>query len=410
MTSTAINAHAAPPAPDSTYAWLRLALCVLISTISGVGMWSFVVALPPVQADFGVTRGEVSLPYTLMMVGFAAGSVGMGRLADRFGIALTLAIGVAAVSLGYLGAGSATTLTQFAIAHGLLGLGAAAGFGPLVADVSHWFVRRRGIAVGIAAAGNYVAGTVWPPVLQYFITHDGWRATHIGIGIFCAVTLFPLLLLLRRRPELGHAAGTTPFAGGDIGLSPNTLQTLLAIAGVGCCVAMSMPQVHIVAYCGDLGYGVARGADMLSLMMGFGIFSRVGSGFIADRIGGLRTLLLGSFLQGVALMLYALFDGLTSLYVISALFGLFQGGIVSSYAIIVREYFSPREAGTRLGIILMATLIGMAFGGWVSGWIFDLTGSYRMAFFNGIAWNLLNVAITVWLIARPKRGAPVALA
>jgi len=167
-------------------------------------------------------------------------------------------------------------------------------------------------------------------------------------------------------------------------------------------VAMSMPQVHIVAYCGDLGYGVARGAEMLSLMLGFGIVSRIGSGFIADRIGGVRTLLLGSLLQGVALFLYLWFDGLASLYVISALFGLFQGGIVPSYAIIVREYFPPREAATRLGVVLMATLLGMALGGWLSGLVFDLTGSYRAAFLNGLGWNLLNVAIMVWLLQRTR--------
>jgi MFS family permease len=165
-------------------------------------------------------------------------------------------------------------------------------------------------------------------------------------------------------------------------------------------VAMSMPQVHIVAYCGDLGYGAARGAEMLSMMLGFGIVSRLISGVIADRIGGVRTLLLGSVLQGTALFLYLFFDGLTSLYVISALFGLFQGGIVPSYAIIVREYFPPREAGTRVGLVLMATLIGMALGGWMSGAIFDLTGSYQAAFLNGLGWNLLNVSIAAWLLLR----------
>jgi MFS family permease len=188
-------------------------------------------------------------------------------------------------------------------------------------------------------------------------------------------------------------------------LSPNALQVLLCIAGVACCVAMSMPQVHLVAYCGDLGYGAARGAEMLSLMLGLGIISRIGSGFIADRIGGVRTLLLGSVLQGTALFLYLWFDGLASLYVISGLFGLFQGGIVPSYAIIVREYFPAREAGTRVGLVLMATLIGMALGGWLSGAIFDLTGSYQAAFLNGLAWNLLNVTIVSWLLLR---GAPTA--
>jgi MFS family permease len=161
-----------------------------------------------------------------------------------------------------------------------------------------------------------------------------------------------------------------------------------------------MPQVHIVAYCGDLGYGVARGAEMLSLMLGMGIISRLACGFLADRIGGLAALLIGSVLQGVALFLYLLFDSLVSLYVISALFGLFQGGIVPMYAIIVREYFPPREAATRLGVVLFATLVGMALGGWMSGAIFDLTGSYQAAFANGMAWNLLNVCIVTWLLLR----------
>jgi MFS family permease len=183
-------------------------------------------------------------------------------------------------------------------------------------------------------------------------------------------------------------------------LSPRALQTLLVIAGLGCCVAMSMPQVHLVAYCGDLGYGAARGAQMLSVMLAFGVVSRLTFGFISDRIGGLRTLLLGSVLQCVALFLFLPFDGLVSLYVISALFGLFQGGIVPSYAIIVREYFSPREAGARVGAVIMATLFGMALGGWMTGAIYDLTGSYKAAFVNGILFNLVNMSIASWLLRR----------
>ena len=211
-------------------------------------------------------------------------------------------------------------------------------------------------------------------MVQHFIAADGWRATYIGIGLFCLVTMLPLPSLLRRRHRQRHSAtagAAAAHAAGALPFSPGTLQVLLCIAGVACCVAMSMPQVHIVAYCGDLGYGVARGADMLSLMLGFGIISRMASGFIADRIGGVRTLLLGSVLQGVALLLYLMFDGLFSLYVISALFGLFQGGIVPMYAIIVREYFSPKEAGARVGLVIMATVLGMALGGWLSGAIFD---------------------------------------
>ena len=218
--------------------------------------------------------------------------------------------------------------------------------------------------------------------------------------------MLPLVFLLRRRIEHQHHEAASAAAArrqAEAPFSPLTLQVLLCIAGVACCVAMSMPQVHLVAYCGDLGYGAARGAEMLSLMLGCGIVSRIASGFIADRIGGVRTLLLGSLLQGVALLLYLAFDGLASLYVISALFGLFQGGIVPSYAIIIREYFSPKEAGTRLGLVLMATLLGMALGGWMSGAIFDFAGSYQAAFLNGVGWNLLNVAIMSWLLLRTRQ-------
>jgi MFS family permease len=344
------------------------------------------------------------------MLGFAAGGVVMGRLADRFGITVPIIVSTLALGAGYIAVGNAATLWQVAIAHGLLiGFGCSATFGPLMADISHWFTRRRGIAVAIAAAGNYLAGTIWPPVVQHFIASDGWRATYIGIGLFCLATMLPLSLALRRRIGGQHAAAASAEAArrqADLPLSPRALQILLFIAGLSCCVAMSMPQVHIVAYCGDLGYGVARGADMLSLMLGFGIVSRVASGFIADRIGGVRTLLLGSVLQGTALFFYLFFDGLTSLYVISALFGLFQGGIVPSYAIIVREYFPSEQASTRVGLVIMATVLGMALGGWMSGAIFDLTGSYQAAFLNGLAWNLLNVSITTFLLQR-SRGRPL---
>jgi MFS family permease len=368
---------------DSSYAWMRLAVALVLGTIGSIGMWSFVVLLPAVQADFGIDRAEASLPFTLTMIGFGAGGIVMGRVADRFGIVLPVICGALSLGVGYGLSGIAGGIWTFALAQGLLGFGSAATFGPLMTDISHWFARRRGIAVALASCGNYLAGTIWPPIIQHFIASNGWRTTQIGIGVICVVTMLPLVMLLRGPAPSHHASasGATTAAGAraSLGVSANTLMVLLCIAGVACCVAMAMPQVHIVAYCGDLGYGPARGAEMLSMMLGFGLFSRIAGGFIADRIGGVATLLISSSLQAVALLLYLLFDDLFSLYVISALFGLFQGSIVPMYAIIVREYFAPQEAGTRLGIVLMATLAGMALGGWMSGWIFDLTGSYQAA-------------------------------
>jgi MFS family permease len=393
-------------AVDSTYAWIRLCVAVVLGTIGSVGMWSYVVALPPVQADFGILRADASLPYTMAMIGFAFGGVAMGRLADRYGIVVPAIAGTLLTALGFLGAAYAPNIWVLSAAHVVIGFGCSGTFGPIVSDMSHWFRKRRGIAIGIASCGNYAAGAIWPPIIQYFIEGHGWRATHIGIGIFCLITMVPLALMLRRPSPVEHVdLSGAGEAHGTLGLKPNTLQALLAIAGIACCVAMAMPQVHIVAYCADLGYGPARGAEMLSLMLGLGLIARVASGSIADKIGGLAALLIGSGLQAFALLLYLGFNGLTSLYVVSGLFGLFQGGIIPMYAVIVREYFPPKEAGTRVGIALMFALFGMALGGWMSGAIFDFAGSYRAAFANGFLWNLLNIAIVGWLILRSRGRA-----
>jgi predicted MFS family arabinose efflux permease len=289
--------------------------------------------------------------------------------------------------------------------HFLIGLSSSATFGPLMAEASHWFARYRGLAVAIAASGNYVGGTIWPPLVNWGMEQAGWRTTHIAIGIFTAVAMTLALILLRLlmgvQTRRSHVYAPPPRL--DLRLSTNVLTAFLSLASIACCVAMAMPQVHIVAYCGDLGYGVARGAEMLSLMLGFGIISRIGSGFLADRIGGIRTLLIGSMAQGAALLMYLFFDGLTSLYIISAMFGLFQGGIVPSYAIIVREAMPAAEAATRVGIVIFASVFGMSFGGWVSGVIFDASGSYGAAFLNGLGWNALNITIMVGLLIRSRQ-------
>jgi MFS family permease len=397
-------------APESAYAWTRLCAALMLSAIGGVGMWSVIVALPAVQAEFGVARSAASLPYTMTMICFGFGGILMGRLSDRVGIFVPAVGGAVCLGLGYAVASGATSLWQFILAQGLLvGVASSVSFAPLIADTSLWFTRHRGMAVAIIASGSYLAGTVWPPVVQHFIETSGWRWTYRGIAVFCVTAMVPLALALRRRSPLTErttaTAHATSWSPRPLGMSPATLQTLLVIAGLSCCVAMSMPQVHIVAYSHDLGHGAARGAQMLSLMLGFGIVSRLVWGWICDRIGGRRTLLLGSGLQAAALALFLPFDGAASLYVVSALFGLAQGGIVPAYAVIVRECFPPEEAGTRVSTVLMATVFGMALGGWLSGVTYDLTGSYQVAFINGILWNLLNLAIAVSLLRRPGRPA-----
>jgi len=392
---------------------VRLVIALLIGSVGAVGMWSVVVVIPVVQAEFGATRGAVSLAFTLTMLGFGLGGVITGRITDRFGIVMAMALSIGFLGVANVLAGLSTMLWQFVAVYFLIGLGTSATFAPLMAEASHWFERYRGLAVTIVASGNYVAGTIWPPIVNFGVQSVGWRMTHIMIGIFCACAMTVLVLVLRAQigDDKVHDHANAPPPRVDLNLSTNTLTALLSIASIACCVAMAMPQVHIVAYCGDLGYGVARGAEMLSLMMACGIVSRIGSGFLADKIGGIRTLLIGSLAQGFALFFYLFFDSLTSLFLISAMFGLFQGGIVPSYAIIVREAMPASQAATRVGIVIFASVFGMSFGGWVSGVIFDATGSYAAAFANGVAWNALNVAIVVTLLIRArmnsvKVGAP----
>ncbi|AFO86609.1 MFS transporter [Phaeobacter inhibens] len=394
---------------DSRYSWTRLLITLAIATVANVGMWAVIVVMPAVEVEFGADRASASLPYTLTMIGFAVGNLVIGRLVDRFGITLALCAAALLSAISYGLAMLARDMIWLSAAHLFLGLGTAAGFGPLIADISHWFQRRRGIAVALVASGNYLSGAIWPTALADMLAESGWRSVYATLAVVTLLVVVPLSLVLRRRIAFdaqGDSAAVSASNAARVGLTPRQLQWILGLAGIGCCVAMSMPQVHIVAYCVGLGYGPTVGAEMLSLMLLGGVVSRVISGLVADRFGGVRTLLVGSILQCIALFLYLPYDGMVSLYLVSAIFGLAQGGIVPSYALVVREYMPPEEAGTRVGFVMMMTILGMALGGWMSGWIYDVSGSYQLAFVNGIFWNGLNIAIMVLLLMRSRPARP----
>ena len=396
---------------DSRYSWTRLGLTLFVATVINAGMWVIIVIMPAIEAEYGGTRAMASLPYTLTMVGFALGNYVIGRAVDHFGITASLIVAATMTAIGFGLATLSSSLLVLSFTQFLVGFASAVGFGPLIADISHWFVRRRGIAVAIAASGNYLSGAIWPILLAEVLAESGWRAVYIVMAAVTLVTVIPLAFALRRRlpQEVQTAAQNTSLVNAKtVGLSPRALQYLLGFAGIGCCVAMSMPQVHIVAYCVDLGFGPAVGAQMLSLMLLCGVASRIISGLVADLLGGVRTLLIGSCLQCLALFLYLPSGGMVSLYVVSLIFGLSQGGIVPSYALVVREYMPAKEAGARVGFVLMATILGMALGAWLSGVTYDLSGSYTLAFVNGIIWNSANIAIITWLISRSRTNLSVA--
>ena len=394
-----------PGAAPSFYPVLRLIAALLLVTVGGAAMYAVIVALKPASFEFDVSRGLASVPYMMLMLTGGVGGVFMGRLADRFGVLVPVLIGCVGLPAGMAGAAYAEEFWQFCAALGVLSglLGTSAVFAPMAADISLWFTRRRGLAVAIVVTGTYFAGALWPPIVQASIDARGWRETFLIVAIVMAVTMLPLAAVLYRKPAAllaAQAGQAATGAGRPLGIAPGTLQCLICVAGLGCCVAMAMPQVHIVAHVSDLGYAAQRGAEMLALMLGTGIVSRIGSGFISDRIGGLRTLLLGSVLQALAIVAFLGADTLTLLYVVSAVFGLSQGGIVPSYTIIIRTFFPAQEAGRRVGWAMLFTFAGMALGGWMAGALYDLTGSYTASFINAIAFNILNAAIVVYLARR----------
>ena len=391
---------------DGRAAWLRLTLCIIAGTVINIGMWAAILVLPNIQSDFGIDRADASAAFTMAMVGFALGNLVLGSWVDRYGIAPILAGCAVLASVCYALSALAPSIWIFAALQLPIGFATGAGFGPLIADVSHWFRRYRGIAIAGTACGNYISGTIWPLVLKGPIADEGWRFAFVIIAIACTLLILPVAWMLRQKQKgpAGRMKLEPPHK--TIPLKSWQLTALLLVAGFGCCMAMAMPQVHIVAYCVDLGFGAGVGAEMLSLMLAAGIASRLLSGWLADRIGGVPTLLIGSVLQGLALFLYIPFNGLASLYIVSLIFGLSQGGIVPSYAMIVREYLPAEEAGKRIGVVMVATVAGMAVGGWASGFIFDLTGSYRMAFIHGIAWNILNMAIMVFILLQSRPAKP----
>ena len=386
-------------------------MALVIGLVANAGMWAVVVIMPAVEAEFALTRAETSLPYMLSMLGYGLGNFTIGRWVDRVGIATALIGASFGIAVSFFAATQASDIGVLAAVHFVLGLFAAVGFAPLMSDISHWFLKWRGTAMALVASANYLSGAVWPTVLAGVLAQSGWRAVYLTLAVITAVVV-PFLAMLLRRQVPDAAVGATVKTisnSANISMSPARLQICLGLAGVACCVAMSMPQVHIVSYCVGLGYGPVAGAEMLALMLFGGVLSRIFFGLLSDRLGGVRTLLLGSALQCLGLAFYLPYDGLVSLYTVSLIFGLSQGGIVPSYALIVREYMPAKEAGARVGFVLMMTIWGMALGGWMSGWIYDVSGSYQMAFLNGIMWNLINIGLVVALFFRkPAPHHPIA--
>ncbi len=391
------------PALEGRTAWTVAVASMLIMSIGFGTPYIVVVALKPMTAEMGWPRAVPSLAYALAYIGAGIGGIGAGWIADRIGVRIPALVGACMVGLGAIVASSGAQW-QLYLGHGLMIglLGNSCVFAPLMANVSRWFESRRGTALALVAAGQQVAGAAWPPLFRWTTDSYGWRWTLFGYGVFVLCSMAPLALLLR-NPPAPPALDKAAEAARDrrvMGLHPNLVQALICLAIVCCCVSMAMPMSHVVAFCSDLGFAPARGAEMLSLLLTCGFISRAFWGRVSDRIGGLRTVLIGSACQALFLSCYLAVDSLVGMYFVSAAFGLGFAGIVPSYALSIRELFPAHEAGWRIGAVFLGGLSGMALGGWLGGFVYDQTASYLPAFVAGVMFNLVNLVLVGGLLLR----------
>tara|TARA_E500000081_G_scaffold133600_1_gene145350 strand:+ start:111 stop:1322 length:1212 start_codon:yes stop_codon:yes gene_type:complete len=384
---------------DSLKSWIRLILLFSLGITGTVGMWSVVVVMPAIESDFNIDRGKASLLYATTMVGFGLGNFLIGKIIDKYGLKLPIIVATLILVISYLIGTISTEFWHLLILQIFMGTAAATFFGPSMADIGNFFEKRRGLAVAIIASANYVAGAFWPLIISYFLETMTWKDVYLYIALICIIIMIPISFFLKNNISQNEPDITTEASNSKLtNLSPSALQTLLILAGIGCCLAMAMPQVHIVALCVERGFGLSIGAEILAVMLFSGMISRVGFGYLSDKIGPVYTLFIGSLLQMISLVFFLPFDSQLSLYIVSLMFGLSQGGIVPAYAMIVRKYLPLKEVGERVGLVIMATIVGMGLGGWMSGEIFDITQSYKLAFVNGIFWNFTNLLIVTFIM------------
>ena len=377
-------------------------LFILVGTGS---IYFIVVALKEIAAEFAWPRTVPSTAYALQYLGTGIGGIFMGWYFDRRGMEIPAFVGGSMIGVGAILTSFVSSQWELFFIYGaMLGFfGRSALFGPLTTNITHWFEHKKSLAVGVVSSGQGLAGMLWPPVFHHLIAAVGWRQTALIYGVFTLVAMLLLALILRQKPPTPKPQSAVSQTFADAPRSSMAIQASLSTASVGCCVAMSLPLAHVVSHVSDLGFDPARGAEVLSLMLGCSVISSLfGVGFLGGRYGGLRALFIFSIVQAILLATLAFASSLPGIYLAAALLGLGYGGILPCYPVIVRELLPSAEAGRRTGLILLCAGGGMALGSWLGGYIFDLTGSYQMAFLIGVAFNLGNLAIIFSLILRTR--------
>lgn len=391
---------------ETRESWVVATVALIVLTMSYGAPMVTVVALKPIAAEFGTSRSAPSVAISLTYLGAGLGGIAMGWLADRIGVRRVVMTCGAMIGLGLTIAPFGDLWTLYFANLVLIGLlGAAGMFAPLMTYVTRWFDRRRGSAIALISSGHYVAGALWPMVLLFGIDSIGWRMTMLVFGLMVVIIILPLAYWFFRDPPEDFTAADAAAGGQHLratGLPSWLVMTMLASAVFLCCVTMSMPQTHMVAFCSDLGIGAASGAAMLSVLLGSAFVSRQFWGWLSDRLGGLTTILCASGGQAIAMTGYLVTQDEVGLFTVSAVFGLGFGGLIPGYVIAIRELFPAREAGWRIPVVLFPGSIGMAAGGWLAGLMYDMYGYYGPAFAVGVLANLVNLALIVTLVLRQR--------
>jgi MFS family permease len=396
-----------PASIETRASWVIASVSLIMLGLSFGGPWITAVGLKEIAADTGGARQVPSLAVSLALFGGAVGGLLMGRVANSYGIRWTVIFGATMIAVG-LWISSLGAPWQLYVGHGLfMGVIGNAGLNaPLFVYVSRWFDRRRGSALALISSGGYLAGFVWPTIFERSITTFGWRSTMVGFGILQLVVIVPLAIIyLKPPPEIPHEP-TAAIKGGPrpkvLGWNPNVVFVMIALAGFLCCVTMSMPQQHLVAYCSDLGISATLGATMLSVLLGMGFFSRQGWGLLSDRMGGILTAFFSSILQCVAMSGFLFFQDVTGLFTVATAFGIGFSALIPAYVLVIRELYPMSEAHWRVPAVLLMTGTGMGTGGWLAGYLYDIYGYYMPAFATGVAFNVANIAILSMLLVRQR--------
>ncbi len=381
-------------------------------------MYLIVVALKEMAAEFGWPRAVPSFAFSLQFIGSGIGGVVTGYLLDRWGFIVPALIGAVMVGMGGILGSRIDSAWQLYMIYGFMfGLSGQGSLNaPALANIARWYDKRRGMAVGVVSSGQALAGIVWPPVFGFAMVAVGWRDMFFWFGVFALCTMLPLCIVVRHKPPPYVAPKPQAKAGSDDGLrapsevrppSSFAVQTTLCCAIVGCCTAMALPLGHLVALVTDRGHPIQSAVEVLSVMLMAAFVSRaVLLGLISDRIGGLRAMFLFSIVQAASLAAFTVFYDLKALYVLAAICGLGYGGLFPIYAVTIRDHLPIREAGRRTGIVFLFGASAMGFGGWMGGYLFDLTGSYDLPFLIGAGFNVANLAIIGGLIFRLRLMLP----